>query len=402
MSNFLETYFTDLELALRSKLEQKATPRRRFIHEIARIGTRMFDPDWNTAWTTVFVPFEILHTMGVSGNFIEFVGAMLAGTGAAGGYLSKAESAGYSTDSCAYHRAIIGAALEGILPEPDLLIGASFPCDGGVKALKRVGEMFKKDVFIIHTPFDDSTESVDYLVGQFRDMADYITARTGRKLDEDKLREAIRLGNRAREYLVEALELCKNTPSPANSDDWKNFIIFVLLLGTQEGVDVCRAFRDEFRRRVDNGETGIEDEKIRLMWIQNRIQFPNNLIKLLETNFGANVVIDELNHIFWAPMDEDGDPLRALAVRQIQHPLMGPAQRRLDTLALLAREYKIHGAVNPSHWGCRQSGGARRLFQETLQKQGVPIIHLDVDCVDQRNYSEGQLMTRLEAFMEMM
>jgi benzoyl-CoA reductase/2-hydroxyglutaryl-CoA dehydratase subunit BcrC/BadD/HgdB len=32
----------------------------------------------------------------------------------------------------------------------------------------------------------------------------------------------------------------------------------------------------------------------------------------------------------------------------------------------------------------------------------VPVIHLDVDCVDERNFSEGQLLTRLEAFMEML
>ncbi|MFX0026834.1 MAG: hypothetical protein ACFE8M_10495 [Candidatus Hermodarchaeota archaeon] len=29
-------------------------------------------------------------------------------------------------------------------------------------------------------------------------------------------------------------------------------------------------------------------------------------------------------------------------------------------------------------------------------------MHLDVDCVDERNYSHGQILTRLEAFMEML
>jgi len=68
----------------------------------------------------------------------------------------------------------------------------------------------------------------------------------------------------------------------------------------------------------------------------------------------------------------------------------------------LAKEYSVNGAINPAHWGCRQSGGARVLFKEALQKVGVPLIHLDVDCVDERNYSHGQILTRLEAFMEML
>jgi benzoyl-CoA reductase/2-hydroxyglutaryl-CoA dehydratase subunit BcrC/BadD/HgdB len=30
------------------------------------------------------------------------------------------------------------------------------------------------------------------------------------------------------------------------------------------------------------------------------------------------------------------------------------------------------------------------------------VVNLEVDCVDTRNFAEGQLRTRLEAFMEML
>ena len=33
---------------------------------------------------------------------------------------------------------------------------------------------------------------------------------------------------------------------------------------------------------------------------------------------------------------------------------------------------------------------------------GVPVLNLEVDCVDKRNFAEGQLRTRLEAFIEML
>jgi len=123
---------------------------------------------------------------------------------------------------------------------------------------------------------------------------------------------------------------------------------------------------------------------------------------MLEDRFKANVVIDELNHIYWDPLDEDEDPLMALARRQVNHPLVGPAERRLETLVELARDYRVDGAINPAHWGCRQSSGVRLLFNNALQTIGVPVLHLDVDCVDARNFSEGQIITRLEAFMEML
>ncbi|MGB5911943.1 MAG: 2-hydroxyacyl-CoA dehydratase family protein, partial [Promethearchaeia archaeon] len=138
----LKQYFFQLKDALKKKLELKLTPRRKFIYEIARLGTRIFDENWSNGWTTVFVPYEILNSMNVSGMFVEFFGAMLSGAGLSRKYFELAESKGYSTDSCSYHRTIIGAAMDGLIPEPDVLIGASIPCNGGVKAIRRIGEIF--------------------------------------------------------------------------------------------------------------------------------------------------------------------------------------------------------------------------------------------------------------------
>lgn len=397
----LKQYFFQLESALKTKLELKFTPRRKFIYEIARIGSRIFDNDWSNGWTTVFVPYEILNSMNVSGMFVEFFGAMLAGAGISRKYFELAESRGYSTDSCSYHRTIIGAAMDGLIPEPDLLIGASIPCNGGVKALKRIGEIFNKDVFILNIPIEVTSDNVDYLVEQYEQMIDYIEEQTECKLDYQKLKQSIKYNNQAREYLIEINELCKHVPSPSISNDLKNFIIFILLLGTKEGVEVAKSYRDEFQKRVDNKNFGLPKEKYRLLWIQNRIQFKTDLIEALEENYGANVVIDELNHIWWDPLDES-DPLRSLAYRMITHPFVGPAERRLKVLTQLAKDYKVDGAINPAHWGCRQSSGARVLFKDALQKVGIPLIHLDVDCVDERNYSHGPILTRLEAFMEML
>lgn len=397
----LEKYFTQLEASLKAKLEAKSTARRKFVYEIARIGTRIFDDNWSIGWTTVFVPYEILTSMSVSGMFVEFFGAMLSGTGMASKYLDISESKGYSTDSCSYHRTIIGAAMDGLLPEPDVLIGASIPCNGGVKALKRIGEIFNKDVFILNIPIDVTRKSINYLTEQFEQMIDYVENETGRKLDYNKLKKSIRYNNEARKYLVELNNLCMNVPSPATSNDLKNFIMILLLLGTQESVEVAKLYRDEFKSRVDNNLNNGSEEKYRLMWIQNRIQFKTDILRLLEENYGAKIVIDELNHIWWEPMDEN-EPLRSLAKRIITHPLVGPANRRLEVITKLAQDYKIDGAVNPAHWGCRQSAGARVLFKDALQKIGIPLIHLDVDCVDERNYAPGQIMTRMEAFLEML
>lgn len=83
-------------------------------------------------------------------------------------------------------------------------------------------------------------------------------------------------------------------------------------------------------------------------------------------------------------------------------PLCSSAERRISNLKRLATEYRIDGAINPCQWGCRQGTGIRGLVERGLGEIGVPVANLEVDCIDPRHFSEGQLRTRLEAFVEML
>jgi benzoyl-CoA reductase/2-hydroxyglutaryl-CoA dehydratase subunit BcrC/BadD/HgdB len=174
-----------------------------------------------------------------------------------------------------------------------------------------------------------------------------------------------------------------------------------LFLGTKTAVEIAQAYKEEFTARIDNGIQGVPDEKLRLLWIQNRIQFNSPLIEMLEKEYRANIVSDELNDIYWDPIDPE-DPYTGLARRAISIPLNGSIQGRIKHLRKLARAYTLDGAINPCHWGCRQGTGARGLISDGLKEIGVPVLNLEVDCVDKRNFAEGQLRTRIEAFVEML
>jgi benzoyl-CoA reductase/2-hydroxyglutaryl-CoA dehydratase subunit BcrC/BadD/HgdB len=125
------------------------------------------------------------------------------------------------------------------------------------------------------------------------------------------------------------------------------------------------------------------------------------LVELLEKEYQANIVSDELNDIYWDAIDPD-DPYTGMARRAIAKPLNGNIQSRIHHLQKLARNYKLDGAINPCHWGCRQGTGARGLISDGLKQINVPVLNLEVDCMDTRNFAEGQLRTRIEAFVEML
>ena len=399
----MKDYFDSLASSMEKKLAVEKTARRIFVYELGRIGRKLFDPQYASAWTGVFVPFEIFQSMDVGAVYIEFVGAMLSSAGMAPHFLQKGEESGITPDGCAYHRALYGAASDGLLGKPQLLIGATSPCDGGLKTILNMARLVGVEPFTLDIPYPPVTrEKIDYLVGQYRDMMDYIERLSGKKADHDRLREAAAHSNAAVRIVREIYEACKQTPAPITSETLKNFqVIFALLMGSPAGTEVARVFLEEIRANIAGGCKDLPKEEFRLLWVQNRIQYKNNLIDYLQTKFNAKIVVDELNYIYWDDLDED-NPLEGLAVRQIMHPLNGTGEHRIETLKKMAADYKIHGAINPSHWGCRQNCGMRQLMKSALGDIGVPMINLDVDCVDTRNYFEGQLMTRLQGFMEML
>jgi len=401
----MQPYFSGLARSIDARIqaqEHGPVARKRFSLEIARLGARLFTPGQSVAWCGVLAPFDLLNAMGVTSCFVEFVGAILSSTGKVGPLLEGAEEAGFSTDSCSYHRAVMGATLSGLMPEPEFLVATSAPCSGGVAVIESLARHFDKDLFVLHVPQRDDDASVDFLAEQIQVMVGFVEAHTGRPLDPEALARAVDATNRARALLVEVQDLARALPSPVRRRDLVNFgVVVALLMGTEAAVDVARAFRDEFAANVAQGVAGTPGEHVRLMWLQNRIQFKQPIEELLSEQLGAAVVIDELNDVTWGAIDP-ADPWRGMARRILSSPLLGSAPRRVANLQRLARDYRVQGAINPCHWGCRQGTGARGLIERGLSEVGVPVLNLEVDCVDPRSFAEGQLRTRVEAFVEML
>ena len=401
MLQFFEETVSGLEQKLNNDPGEYLA-RKKLALALARLGVKLYSGEHKAAWCGVLAPFDLLQAMDVTSCFVEFVGAMLASTGAAAPFLERAEQWGMVPDACSYHRAVNGATLAGMMPEPEFLIATSAPCTGGLAVLENLARHFDKKLLVLHVPQERSAAGVRFLADQLRGMVDFVAEQTGRPLDPVRLRQAMENTNKIRELMIETYALAAHVPTPARRRDLVNLgIVIALLLGSDEGVDIARTYRDEFRRKVEQGVAGVPTERVRLMWLQNRIQFKNPIEQLLEEDFGAAVVCDEFNDVAWDAIDPD-DPYEGLARRMVTNSLTGPVDNRVAALQRLAAEYKIDGAINPCQWGCRQGTGARGMIEKGLNQVGVPVLNLEVDCVDQRPFAEAQLRTRVEAFIEML
>ena len=375
--------------------------KKKYVLELSKLGKKLYSEDENIAWCGVTAPFDLLGSMGVTSCFVEFVGAMLSSTQTAGYFFEEAEDSGFATDSCAYHRAVMGAVLKNAMPKPDFIIGTSSPCTAGLAVMENFAHQYKKDFFILNVPQNYTQDAIKYLSAQLEDMTLFVSDHTKRPLSKEKLGIALENFNASSTLLKEIYDLAKTKPSPVDNNLLKDFgTVITLMMGTQQGVDICQAFKNELNHRIETGQHTSSKEKTRLMWIQNRIQYPFPINEMLD-DLGAKIVVDELNDVTWEPMDPD-NPFESIAKRMISIPFSMDTTERIKHIQTLAGEYRIDGAINPCHWGCRQGTGTRGLISKGLKDINVPVLNLEIDCVDSRNLARGQIETRVEAFLEML
>ena len=360
-------------------------------------------------WTNAFAPTEILYAMDLLPFSLEVAAATAASLGLSDHLLDVAERHWYSSDACAFHRAAIGAALAGLLPEPAALLCTSHICDGAPKAFARLGEVAARPVFTLDTPAVGGASGTRaraaaeaYLARQIAEAARDISRATGAPLRPERLRGACALSNEARRWMLECAALRRSRPAPIPGGQAFGFLFAMFQMqGSAAAVEVYRALADELAARRREGRAAVPRENARLLWLHLRPYYPARIFEFLEQGQGAVVTFEEFSHVYWEELDPH-DPFTSLARKCLSHFGYGEASRRALAVAALAQEYDVGGVIHFSHWGCRQSCGGVRLIKDELRRRGVPFLALDGDCVDRRSYAEGQTLTRLAAFLEML
>ena len=137
------------------------------------------------------------------------------------------------------------------------------------------------------------------------------------------------------------------------------------------------------------------------MWIHLRPVFETDIMAHLEQRMRAVIVVDLLGEAWWPELDEQ-DPFRALAIKMLSNPELQPIDERIERLVQLAREYRVDGVVHFLQWGCRWNYGQDSMFKEAFTRAGLPFLALDGDAVDKRATPYGQVLTRLEGFVELL
>jgi benzoyl-CoA reductase/2-hydroxyglutaryl-CoA dehydratase subunit BcrC/BadD/HgdB len=219
--------------------------------------------------------------------------------------------------------------------------------------------------------------------------------RTGKKMDYDRLAEVLRRENDSfalyREFLT--LQKTKNYPTTMTLSMFM-LLATHLCIGTPEIYDFFKQMRSEI-------ETYPDFDGIRLLWVHLFPFYQQTLKDYFNYSSRYLLQTTEMHFDYTKPLEPD-KPLQSLARKMICNVYNQPYEKKVDLVEHLAHEYNSDGVINFCHWGCKQSSGGVMLLRERMQKAGIPLLVLDGDAMDRRNSSDGQIKTRLEAFLEIL
>ena len=379
-------------------------------------------PDTGEKSVYTFVPgnlTELLRAFDLLPVLPEINALQSAMRGKSRDYIAVAEKLGHSEDVCTYVKCDLGMMKSGNvgptgerIPKPDLLLLSYTGCFTFMKWF---------EVVMLHVPYEPGgtiTESMRaYVVRQIRDeLIPALERISGRRYDEDRLKEHLARSARAEDDLVWVLESAKHRPSPIDAYFGGVYYIgpmFTAFRGTEEAVGYYRTLRAEIEERIAAGlgpvtpDGELKNERFRVV-----VEGPPNW-----TSF----------HQFWRMFADEGAVAVASSYTKVggvydtgfrhdpQHPLETLADycmgcytnlglpSRVDMLTRYVKDYHADGLLVHSIKCCNSfSAGQLMILREVEGRTGKPGGFIESDLVDPRYFSAANIKNRLESYFQML
>lgn len=308
---------------------------------------------------------------------------------------------------CPLIKASYGVAVSDTCPYfyfADLIVGET-TCDGKKKMYELMGKV--KDTYILQLPqrYDDEA-SFKLWLNELYKFKNELEKRFEVSITEEKLRDAVRMGNIERENLKNFFELGRLNPIPLSGAD---------MSAIQEG------FSFNFEREKRNIDLKIKTKEIYEKWERelkgSKSKRPRILItgcpvigvreKILKTieNSGGDIVVYENCSGVREKMeliDESIEPMEAIARKYLNIccSVMSPNPKRFNELDALIDEYEVDGVIEIVLQACHTFAiEATSVHKFVSEKKGKPYMYVESDYSME---DSGQVSTRIEAFMEIL
>ncbi|MCU0599654.1 MAG: 2-hydroxyacyl-CoA dehydratase [Desulfobacterales bacterium] len=364
------------------------------------------------AWITSGGPVEFLIAMDVIPVYPENHGAMIGASKMGIGLCEKAEEMGYSRDLCSYARSDIACTVTnggpiGGLPKPDFLVCCNNICGTVMKWYEVQARQYNVPLFILDTPFIHtkfSDASRKYVIAQTYEYIEFLEKQTGRKMDYDKMLDVSRLAVKGLRLWQEVLDTAAHKPAPMTAfDAFFHLALIVTLRGTQVAVDYYQQLAEEMKQRISDGIAMVPNEKYRLLWDNLPVWYRTKWLSDKFASHSACLVGDTYTSAWSGVLDliDENNFIETGAVAYSSVYINVSLDQMFETLKKLIQKYDVDGLIMHSNRSCKPYSLGQYDIQKMVMKElHIPTLMLEADMVDERSFSESQIETRIDAFME--
>ncbi len=363
-------------------------------------------------WITSGGPVEPMIVMDAIPVYPENHGAMIGASKMGVDLCEKAEDMGYCRDLCSYARSDIAASPVnggpiGGLPAPDFLVCCNNICGTVLKWYEVQARYYKVPLFIFDTPFchtEFSKEARAYVRTQIDEYIKFLEEVCGKKFDMDRMKEVGRLSLQGQRLWQDVLDTAMSKPAPMSAfDAFFHLALIVTLRGTQTAVDYYTMLLAEMKERAAQKIGAVPNERYRLLWDNLPIWFKTKWLSDKFASYDACLVADTYTSAWCGALDylDENDFLGSMVEGYTRIYLNIGVDEMLKIIKKMIKKYDVDGFVMHSNRSCKPYSLGQYDIMKTLQKEmGLPSLMIEADMVDERAWSESQIETRIDAFME--
>jgi benzoyl-CoA reductase/2-hydroxyglutaryl-CoA dehydratase subunit BcrC/BadD/HgdB len=364
------------------------------------------------AWITSGGPVEPLIAMDVIPVYPENHGAMIGASKMGVDLCEKAEEMGYSREICSYARADIASSTVnggpiGGLPKPDFLVCSNNICGTVIKWYEVQARFYNIPLFIFDTPFihtEFSPEAKNYVKQQILDYIQFLEKVCGKKMDRERMEETGRLSMEGQKLWQEVLDTTTHRPSPMSAfDAFFHLALIVTLRGKQVVIDYYKGLIDEMNQRIREGIGAVPHEEYRLLWDNLPFWYKTRWLSDRFADQNACLVADTYTSAWAGTLHllDEKNILESMAIAYSSVYLNISIDRMYQSIKKLAIKYNADGMVMHSNRSCKPYSFGQYDLQRMIAKDlDLPVLIIEGDMVDERSFSESQIGTRIDAFME--
>ena len=360
------------------------------------------DPSKPLVWRNLFFPAEILNAMDCRIRTLETYAALFGRRAdKVKEALGRAAQKGFDGQTCSFLRMLEGMELD----KPDFVVSTVQPCQQAERVFADlVREHGIPDrLYSLQTPVNSQARNaVEMVADGLSEAVSEMEKAFGRKLDPGRLEEACVLSNEAADLARKCADLrFTSPPLVRGSEAIYNAVVFSQLWGTQDLVDIQKAYYEELLAKKAWAEQRYSiDDTHRLLWLHLPPFYDTKHLDFIETTCNAPIVFEETNFVGWGPLDPK-DPYRSLARKLLESGFLDPALR-VEYVKRAVPAGRFNGVILYTHGFGRCSLADRALskhLRETLDSIGVPLLALEGDCMD-ASIDPCSTTTKISSFVE--